>query len=246
VKTGLLQIHASRPTLHGLEQHLVHIYDLVHKLRPAVVVVDPISNLSSHLDDVGLKLTLMRLIDFLKQAGVTAMFTSLTVDTAAAVASSEVGVSSLMDSWLLLANLAYNGERTRTLQVLKSRGMAHSNQVREFVFSDHGVDLVDVYLSGDRVLTGTARIAQVAQEQAATDLRTQDHDRRLKDLDNRRKALDAQIAALYVEAEERAGDVRYRIAREKFEAEGATTRSREIARSRSTTRDGRRTTKGAR
>jgi circadian clock protein KaiC len=246
VKKGLLQIHASRPTLHGLEQHLVHIYDLVHKFRPAVVVVDPISNLSSHLDDVGLKLTLMRLIDFLKQAGVTAMFTSLTVDSAAAVASSEVGVSSLMDSWLLLANLAYNGERTRTLQVLKSRGMAHSNQVREFVFSDHGVDLVDVYLSGDRVLTGTARIAQVAQEQAATDLRTQDHDRRLKDLDNRRKALDAQIAALYVEAEERAGDVRYRIAREKFEAEGATTRSREIARSRSTTRDGRRTTKGAR
>src|SRR5205085_1542129 len=98
----------------------------------------------------------------------------------------------------------------------------------EFVFSDHGVDLVDVYLSGDRVLTGTARIAQVAQERAATDLRTQDHERRLRDLDNRRKALDAQIAALHAEAEERAGDVRFMIAREKFEAEGATTRSRDI------------------
>jgi circadian clock protein KaiC len=246
VDKGLLQIHASRPTLHGLEQHLVQIYDLVQKFKPAVVVIDPISNLSTHLDDVGLKLTLMRLIDFLKRAGVTAMFTSLTVDTAAAIAASEVGVSSLMDSWLLLTNLAYNGERTRTLQVLKSRGMAHSNQVREFVFSDHGVDLVDVYLSGERVLTGTARIAQVAQERAATDLRTQDHDRRLRDLANRRKALDAQIAALNAEADERAGEVQSLIARENFEAEGVTARAREIAQSRSIARDRKSTTKGAR
>jgi circadian clock protein KaiC len=239
VDKGLLQIHASRPTLHGLEQHLVLMYDLVRKFKPAVVVVDPISNLSTQDNDIGLKLTLMRLIDFLKQEGVTAMFTSLTVDTVAAVAASEVGVSSLMDSWLLLTNLAYNGERTRTLQVLKSRGMAHSNQVREFTFSDHGVDLVDVYLSGERVLTGTARIAQEAQERAASSLRTQDHDRRLRDLDTRRKALDAQIAALNAEAEERAGDVRFLIAREKFEAEGLAARSREIARSRGGTRDGR-------
>jgi circadian clock protein KaiC len=142
-------------------------------------------------------------------------------------------VSSLMDSWLLLTNLAFNGERTRTLQVLKSRGMPHSNQVREFVFSDHGVDLVDVYLAGERVLTGTARIAQEAQERAASELRTQDHDRRLRDLANRRKALDAQIAALHAEAEERAGDVQFLIARERFEAEGLTARSREIAKSRS-------------
>jgi len=245
VDKGLLQIHASRPTLHGLEQHLVQIHDLVQEFKPAVVVVDPISNLSTHLDDVGLKLTLMRVIDFLKRAGVTAMFTSLTVDTASAIAASEVGVSSLMDSWLLLTNLAYNGERTRTLQVLKSRGMAHSNQVREFVFSDHGVDLVDVYLSGERVLTGTARIAQVAQERAASDLRTRDHDRRLRDLANRRKALDAQIAALNAEAEERAGEVQALIARENFEAEGAAARARDIAQSRSIARD-RNTTKGAR
>ena len=246
VDKGLLQIHASRPTLHGLEQHLVHMYDLVHKFKPAVVVVDPISNLSTQDNDVGLKLTLMRLIDFLKQEGVTAMFTSLTVDTASAVAASEVGVSSLMDSWLLLTNLAYNGERTRTLQVLKSRGMAHSNQVREFVFSDHGVDLVDVYLSGERVLTGTARIAQEAHEQAATDLRTRDHDRRLRDLATRRRALDAQIAALNAEAEERAGDVEFSIARERIEAEGLRSRAKQIAKSRSTTLDGPAARRGAR
>ncbi len=229
VKKGLLQIHASRPTLHGLEQHLVLIYGLVREFKPSVVVVDPISNLSNQRDDAGLRMTLMRLIDFLKQDGVTAMFTSLTSDTQAAIAATEVGVSSLMDSWLLLTNLAYNGERTRTLQVLKSRGMDHSNQVREFVFSDDGVDLVDVYLSGDRVLTGTARIAQEAQELAASQLRGSDHERRMRELANRRRALDAQIAVLNAEAEERAGQVQFAIAREKFEAEGIAARAREIA-----------------
>jgi circadian clock protein KaiC len=228
VQKGLLQIHASRPTLHGLEQHLVMMYELVRRFKPSVVVVDPISNLSNH-DDAGLKPTLMRLIDFLKQEGVTAMFTSLTNDATATLAETEVGVSSLMDSWLLLTNLAYNGERTRTLQVLKSRGMHHSNQVREFVFSDHGVDLIDVYLHGDRVLTGMARVAQEAQERAASELRGSDHERRLRDLANRRRALDAQIAALNAEAEERAGDIRFAIAREKFEAESIATRAREIA-----------------
>ena len=246
VDQGLLQIHASRPTLHGLEQHLVLMYDLVRKFKPAVVVVDPISNLSIQDNDVGLKLTLMRLIDFLKQHGVTALFTSLTVDTTAPMASSEVGVSSLMDSWLLLTNLAYNGERTRTLQVLKSRGMDHSNQVREFVFSDHGVDLVDVYLSGDRVLTGTARIAQEAQERATGELRGRDHERRLRDLASRRRALDAQIAALNAEAEERAGDVRFSIERERVEAEAASTRARQIAQSRGRARTAAIPQKGAR
>jgi circadian clock protein KaiC len=164
------------------------------------------------------------------------MFTSLTSDNgAAALASSEVGVSSLMDTWLLLANVAVNGERTRTLQVLKSRGMPHSNQVREFVFSDHGVDLVDVYLFGDQVLTGTARIAHEAQLSAANDLRGRDHDRRLRDLANRRKALDAQIAAIRLEADERAGEVEFAIAREKFEAESSSSRAREIAAARGKT-----------
>lgn len=229
VRKGLLQIHASRPTLHGLEQHLVLMYDLVRAFKPSVVAVDPISNLSNQHDAVGLGLTLMRLIDFLKQQGATAMFTSLTADAEDAVAASEVGVSSLMDTWLLLTNLAYNGERTRTLQVLKSRGMYHSNQVREFVFSDKGVDLIDVYLSGDRVLTGTARIAQEAQELAASQLRGSDHERRLRDLASRRRALDAQIAVLNAEADERASDLHSAIARENFEAESIAARARDIA-----------------
>jgi circadian clock protein KaiC len=236
IKKGLLRVESTRPTLQGLEQHLVRMYDLVREFRPAVVAVDPISNLTSSGEDASLKLTLMRLIDFLKTEGTTAMFTSLTADAGASVvATSEVGVSSLMDTWLLLANVAYNGERTRTLQVLKSRGMPHSNQVREFVFSNKGVDLVDVYLYGDKVLTGTARVAHEAQVNAASDLRGQDHARRLRDLANRRKALDAQIAALTVEADERAGEVEFAIARETLEATGATDRARSIAASRGAT-----------
>ncbi|MBU1359358.1 MAG: circadian clock protein KaiC [Gammaproteobacteria bacterium] len=227
--SGLLRIEATRPTLHGLEQHLVHMYDTVADFDPSLVTVDPISNLTGHRSDSALALTLTRLIDFLKTRGTTAMFTTLTPDAMSGLASSEVGISSLMDTWLLLGNLAYNGERTRTLQVLKSRGMAHSNQVREFVFSDQGLDLVDVYLSGDQVLTGMARVAQVAHSLAADDLRKRDHARRIRDLANRRRALDAQIAALNAEAEERVGEVEAAIAREEFEAMGAAARARSIA-----------------
>ncbi|MET0382044.1 MAG: circadian clock protein KaiC [Burkholderiaceae bacterium] len=233
---GLLHIDASRPTLHGLEQHLVHMHDMVRELKPSVVVVDPISNLTMDRHDVSLKPTLMRLIDFLKQQGVTALFTSLTGDSAAEVADSQVGVSSLMDTWILLSNLAANGERTRTLQVLKSRGMRHSHQVREFVLSDRGVDLVEVYLAGDLVLTGTARIAREAQEQAATELRRRDHERRIKELANHRKVIDAQIASLNAQAEERAGEVEFAIARETLHAEGANSRARSIAKERASTR----------
>lgn len=230
VSKGLLHIESVRPTFHGLEQHLVHMYGVVQKFKPSVVAIDPISNFTTMGDDMGLKTTLTRLIDFLKTEGVTAFYTSLVADNAT---GSEVGVSSLMDSWLWLDNVAFNGERTRTLQVLKSRGMPHSNQVREFVFSNRGVDLVDVYMYGDQVLTGTARMAHEAQVLATTELRERDHARRMSDLSNRRKALDAQITALEVEAEERAGQVAFDIAREKLEAEGTLKRARNMSAARS-------------
>lgn len=233
VDKGLLKIVSTRPAMHGLEQHLVQMYDLVSDFKPSVVAVDPISNLTEGKEHNESKFTLLRLIDFLKTTSTTALFNSLTIDGGAlAVTSSELAVSSLMDAWLVLSNLATNGERTRTLQVLKARGMAHSNQLREFVFSNRGVGLVDVYLHGDQVLTGIARIAQEAQVQAATDLLGRDHARRMRDLDNRRKALDAQIAALMLEAEERAGEIEFAIEREKFEAANVTTRAQDIAASR--------------
>ena len=193
---GLLQVHASRPTLQGLEQHLVCMYEAVRHFRPRIVVVDPISNLTIEPDDVSLKPTLMRLIDFLKREGITAIFTSLTSDTEVPRANSEVGVSSLMDTWLVLGNYQQNGERIRTLQVMKSRGMDHSNQTREFTLSGHGVTFIDVYVSGTRVLTGTARVTQQAEELAAAKLRQLDHSRSLFDLMSQRAAIDNQITAL--------------------------------------------------
>ena len=214
LKNGLLQIHASRPTLHGLEQHLVMMHDTVCEFHPSVVVVDPISNLTLDREAAEVKPTLMRLIDFLKQQQITTLFTSLTVGGGVTPEDSQLGVSSLMDTWLLLRNVEFNGERNRTLYILKSRGMAHSNQVREFVLSNAGIDLVDVYLGAERVLTGTARVAQAAQECAATELRRQNHQRKLRLLACKQQAIAAQIAALQADAEAEAAEVHYAIAQE--------------------------------
>lgn len=155
----------------------------------------------------------MRLIDFLKQQQITTLFTSLTAG-GAAQEDSQVGVSSLMDTWLLLRNVEFNGERNRTLNVLKSRGMAHSNQIREFVLSEAGIDLVDVYRGSDCVLTGTARVAQETRELAATELRRQDHERKLRQLAAKQKTIEAQIAALQAEAESEAAELNLTIAQE--------------------------------
>jgi circadian clock protein KaiC len=164
---GLLRISATRPTMQGLEQHLLQMQEQVIEFEPSLVVVDPITNLSFTDDDVALKPALMRLIDFLKHRNITAMFTNLNKDASASASFTQMGVSSLMDSWILMSNLENNGERTRTLQVIKSRGMAHSNQIREFLMSGHGVDVVDIFVEGDRVLTGTARIMHQRQAMAA-------------------------------------------------------------------------------
>jgi circadian clock protein KaiC len=216
VKNGLLQIHCSRPSMHGLEQHLVMMHDTVLAFRPGIVVADPISNLTLDDSELAVRPTLMRLIDFLKQLQITSVFTSLTSGGTATSApeDSQMGVSSLMDTWLLLRNVEFNGERNRLIYVLKSRGMAHSNQVREFVLSDAGIDLRAVYLGEDRVLTGTARVAQEAQEHAAAGLRQEDHARKLRQLAAKRKALEARIVALQAEGEAEEAEVTFTIAQE--------------------------------
>jgi circadian clock protein KaiC len=213
LKKGVLQILAARPTLHGLEQHLLVMHDSVLAVRPSVVVVDPISNLMFGHHNNEVKSTLMRLIDFLKQQQITTLFTSLTRGSITPD-DSQAGVSSLMDTWLLLRNVEDNGERNRTLYVLKSRGMAHSNQVREFVLTGDGVELVNAYRGSGQVLTGTARVTQEAQERAATALRLQDHERRLRELGVKRRALEAQIAALQVEVEATTAEAEVAIAQE--------------------------------
>jgi len=219
IKMGLLEIHSSRPTLQGLEQHLVTMHDVVRTFHPNMVAVDPISNLALANDDADVKPMLMRLFDFLKTLQITAIFTALTsgADSSPSPDDSQFCVSSLMDTWLHLHNVESTGERNRTIFVRKSRGMAHSNQVREFVLSNNGIDLVDVYLGGDRVLTGSARIAQEAKERSAATLRGQDHQRKLRQLASKQKAIEAQIAALQAEADAQTEEEQFVIAQENLQ-----------------------------
>jgi len=158
---GLLQIHAARPTTSGLEGHLSAMHRLIEERKPRVVIVDPISNLISVGTSLEVKAMLARLIDFMKVKETTALFTSLTIDDSHPEGT-DVGISSFMDTWLVLRNLEVNGERTRTLDVVKSRGMAHSNQVREFVLTSDGLKLLDVVRQDGRVLIGSQRAAQAS------------------------------------------------------------------------------------
>ena len=166
LRKGLLQIHAARPTTSGLEGHLSAMHRLIEEKKPRVVVVDPISNLISVGTSIEVKAMLARLIDFMKMKEMTALFTSLTMDDSHPEGT-DVGISSFMDTWLVLRNIEMNGERTRTLDVVKSRGMAHSNQVREFVLTKEGLKLLDVVRHEGRVLIGSQRAAHGSDGPAA-------------------------------------------------------------------------------
>jgi circadian clock protein KaiC len=195
VSKGLLRFHASRPALQGLETHLSHIHKMVRDFKPAAVVIDPISNLVSVGNTMEVNSMLLRLVDLLKMQQVTSLFTNLS-SAGTALEGTELGISSLMDTWLLLRDIELNGERNRGLYVLKSRGMAHSNQIREFLLTSDGIRLVDVYLGPEGVLTGSARLAQEAKEKAATLAEQQELYRKQRDLQRRREAMEAQIAAM--------------------------------------------------
>ena len=198
IEQGLLRIHASRPMVFGLEMHLATMHREIEQARPHVVVVDPVTNLTSIGNSAEIRGMLTRLIDHLKSRAVTSLFTSLT-SGGDALEQTEIGISSLMDAWLLVRFLEGNGERNRGLYVLKARGTAHSNQVREFVMSERGIELLDVYAGPAGVLTGSARHAQEARERAEHLTRSQESDRRRRDLARRRQLLEAQIAALRAE-----------------------------------------------
>ncbi len=162
LRKRLLQVHAARPTTSGLEGHLSAMQRLIEEKKPRVVVVDPISNLISVGTSVEVKAMLARLIDFMKVRQVTALMTSLTLDDGHPEGT-DIGISSFMDTWLVLRNIEMNGERARSLTVLKSRGMPHSNQVREFVLTSHGLKLLDVVRDQGRVLVGSDRAAHVGE-----------------------------------------------------------------------------------
>ena len=201
VKKGLLRFQASRPTLYGLETHLAVMHKEVKEFKPDIVVIDPISNLINTGSATEVRSMLLRLVDFLKSQQITALFTSLSSPDMKSLEQTDVGISSIMDTWLLLRDIELGGERNRGLYVLKSRGMAHSNQIREFLLTDQGIDIRDVYVGPEGVLTGSMRLAQEARERAQTTARQMEIEAMQRRLERKRVAMEAQIAALKAEFE---------------------------------------------
>jgi circadian clock protein KaiC len=195
IKRGQLHFFSARPSLHGLEMHLAMMHKRVKELNPAAVVIDPVSNFASAGEERDVHSMLIRLVDFLKMHGITTFLTNLTSGNMAQEMT-DTGISSVMDTWILLRDIELGGERNRGIYVLKSRGTAHSNQIREFVITSHGLDLLDVYTGAEGVLTGSARLIQEQKERCAKVLRDQEAQRKQAELDRKRAALDAQIAAL--------------------------------------------------
>ena len=197
IKKGLLQFQTVRPFHFGLEMHLARTIKFVTEFAPGVVIIDPISGLDTCGSSLEVKAALMRLVDFLKQKGVTALLTDLKMG--GVTERTDAAISSLVDTWLVLRDLESNGERNRGLHVLKSRGMAHSNQVREFVLSATGIQLTDVYIGPSGMLTGSARMAQEARELAEHVSLGEEAERQQLALESKRAALEGQIATLRAE-----------------------------------------------
>jgi circadian clock protein KaiC len=239
-RKNLLQFHSSRATFYGLEMHLAVIHKVVQEFDPKVVVIDPIGSLIQAGNQRDAHTMLIRLIDFLKQRGVTAFLTNLT-SAGDALEKTDIQISSIVDSWLFVRDIELNGERNRALYVLKSRGMAHSNQLREFLLTERGVDLLDVYLGPEGVLTGSSRLSQEARENAAQQMRLVEAERKDRERIRKRELLEARIAALRkefeMEEEESENDNAQEVSRAKLIAENreAMARSRHADRTRDAT-----------
>jgi circadian clock protein KaiC len=200
IKNGLLEFHSSRPTVHGLEMHLVEIHKKIQEFNPRVIILDPITNLVTIGTVSEVKSMLIRLIDFLQNKQISVMFTALNYNTAIAEQTDE-GVSSLVDTWITVRDLESNGERNRGLYIMKSRGMKHSNQVREFVITGQGLELVDVYLGPNGILIGSAREAQQLEEVTGEALKSHGFTRRDREIERKKTVLEAKIASLQEEFE---------------------------------------------
>jgi len=196
--SGLLVHQAWRPSQYGIEMHLLRIHGLVESTNPRHVVIDPITNLINGSAAKEVYSMLMRLMDYLKTRQITSIFTNLT-NTGEVVEQTDVGISSLTDTWILCRDQELNGERNRCMYVLKSRGMAHSNQIREFLMSREGIRLIPPYIGAGQVLTGSSRAAQESGEKAAALVRAQDIERQQEALERKRSALEAQIRVLQME-----------------------------------------------
>jgi circadian clock protein KaiC len=194
----LLEFVALRSTSHGFEAHLALVHKKVETFAPAAVILDPIGTFLSAGAEEEAFTMLVRLIDMLKGRGVTIMLSNLT-HGGDALEQTRIAVSSMVDTWLLLKQLETNGERNRCLYVLKSRGMAHSNQIREFLITSHGIDLIEPYVGPAGVLTGTARANQEVRDQLVLESQRAEDARQARLLERKKELLEQKIAALRAE-----------------------------------------------
>jgi len=231
IDKGLLHFHAARPTTFGLEMHLVKIHKIIGQIDPAIVVVDPVTALLHAGTAFETRSILLRLVDFLKEKHITTLMTTLTSGSDAQE-QTEVDISSLVDAWLLLRDIESGGERNRGLYILKARGVAHSNQIREFLLTDRGVELREVYLGEAGLLTGSARVTQESKDASGALLARQEIERKQLLLQRKRKALDAQIAALQLDLETEVQESQQLIAQEKLKLTKWESDRGEMARSR--------------
>jgi circadian clock protein KaiC len=195
--------------------HLVKIHKIIDQFKPSIVVVDPVTGLLHAGTESETRSILLRLIDFLKEKQITALMTTLT-GGASAQEQTEVDISSLVDAWLLLRDIESGGERNRGLYILKARGIAHSNQIREFLLTSQGVELREVYLGEAGMLTGSGRVMQEAKDASAAMLARQEIERKHLLLQRKRKVLDTQIAALQLELETEEQESQQLIAQEQL------------------------------
>jgi circadian clock protein KaiC len=212
--------------------HLATIHKLIEQFGPGLVVLDPISNFANESTTKDSHAMVTRLVDFLKSRQITAVMTNLSNTTTQSVEQTEIGISSVVDMWLLLRDIESNGERNRGMYVLKARGIAHSNQVREFLLTRHGIELKDVYVGPGGVLTGSSRLAQEARDEAEALARSQDIERRQAELDRRRRALEEKIAALKAEFDSEAQMLEREIVRERARVRQLAADRAEMGRSR--------------
>jgi circadian clock protein KaiC len=215
IHKGLLEFHSARPTTFGLEMHLVKMHKIIRNFDPRIVVVDPVTGLTDSGTQTETRSMLLRLVDFLKEKQITALMTTLT-GGAAAPEQTEISISSLVDTWLLLRDIESGGERNRGLYILKSRGAAHSNQIREFLLTDHGVELRTVYLGESGLLTGSARVAQEAKDASQGLLAKQEIETKQSALERKQKAIEAQMDVLRLELETEEQDSKRLIAQEQM------------------------------
>jgi circadian clock protein KaiC len=224
---GLLQFVAARPTLLGLEMHLVKMYKLVNEFKPRLVIIDPVSNFTPVGETAQIKIMLARLLDFLRLQGITAIFTNLSSPTQ--LEETQIQISSLIDTWLALTALEFNGERNRGIYVLKSRGMAHSNQIREFILSDNGIEIADVYTGPDGILTGSARFAQEEKDLALRLIKQQEIDRKHREVDRKRSKMEMAISSLKLAFESDQDELQKLISEETLKAGGLVANRIELA-----------------